>query len=367
MRRWSLPCLLLAAAQAVPVFAQEAPGDIYNRAVAARLAGDAATAADLLRGVVAAEPANADAQVQFGFSLLALNRLDEAERAFKNALHIAPTYADARVGLARIAEQRGDKAAALHELDHISQPSPEAQALRQRLQDAPASELWQADFDGSYSSLAGPISDWKEVSVQLRRQSGAGHAISGRVEYSRRFDMDDVYGEILVERKLSDAARGYVSFGATASPDFRAKYQVGLGGSLRVRDGGYATVLTIDAKQSRFANGDVQSVSPGLEQYVKGVGWLTARWINLFDERGKRRSGYMVRADVQALPALRLFAGTNKAPDTDEGTVVQVKGVFGGVIYDLSDRTVLRASISYDDRETGTDRTQVGLGIGVRF
>lgn len=359
--------LLLSIAQVAPAFAQEALSDNYTSAVAARLAGDATSAVDLLREVVAAEPANADAQLQLGLALLAIKRLAEAEQAFKAALGVAPTYVDARIGLARIAELRGDEAAALRELEQINEPNSEVQILRERLQAAPRSSRWQADIDGTYSNLKGPLPDWQEVAVQMLRQSEAGHNIAGRVEYSRRFNKNDVYGEIWFDHKISDNARGYVSAGATVSPDFRPKYQLGIGGSLRVRNGPYATVLTLDARQSRFADGDVQSASPGFEQYIKGAGWLSGRWINLFDELGKRRSGFMLRADVEALPAFRLFLGTSKAPDTDEGKVVQVKGFFGGAVYNLNSRTVVRAAISFDDRETGFDRMQFGLGMGIRL
>lgn len=367
MRLFLLACALYAGVQGVPAFAQGDAEDTYQRAVAARLGGDPALAAELLQTVVSAQPENADAQVQLGYALLSLNRLDEAERSFNSALAIVPTYADASMGLARIAERRGDNEAALRALDAISEPNAEIKALRQRLEQASRVVHWQADLDGSYSTFDRVLSDWQEVAVQLRHQSQSGNAIAGRIEYARRFDMDDLYGEILVERRLSSSARVYASFGATAAPDFRAKWQVGLGGSVRLHGGGYATVLTLDARQARFANGDVQSVSPGVEQYLGKLGWLTARWINLFDERGTRRTGYLVRGDIQALPALRLFAGASKAPDTDEGRVVQVKSLFGGIVHDIGPRTALRASISYDDRATGFDRTQFGLGVGVRF
>lgn len=357
---------LAALAVATPAQAQDAAGT-YERAVAARLAGDPGAAVALLQPIVAQDPTNADAQVQLGLALLALGRLDEAERAFRAVLAVAPDYTDARLGLARIAQRRGDRAAALGELDRVAAPNAEAAALRAQLAGASTAPNWQLDLEGSYSVLDGAPPDWKEAAIQLRRNLEVGGAIGARVEYARRFGVDDVYGELTVERVLSSRARGYVSIGASVDPDFRPEWQIGMGGSVRVRDGRNATVLTLDARQARFATGDVQSLTPGIEQYIGGSAWLTARWINLFDEEGAHRSGYLVRGDLQVAPPLRVFLGTSDAPDTDEGRVVDVRTIFGGASYDIGPRTTLRASLAHEDRATGFDRTQLGLGVGVRF
>ena len=125
--------------------------------------------------------------------------------------------------------------------------------------------------------------------------------------------------------------------------------------------------MTLDGRQARFAVGDVQSLTPGIEQYLGGRFWLTGRWINLFDERGTHRSGFVVRGDVQASEPLRLFAGYSDAPDTDEGVVVDVRSLFGGVSLDLGRDYALRFAVAHDDRETGADRTQLTVGFGLRF
>lgn len=361
---WAAYFVALAAG---PVHAQDEGRGVYDRAVAARLNGDPAAAVALLEPMLAKEPGDADAQVQLGLAQLALNRLDDAEKAFRAALIVAPDYDDAHIGLARTAQRRGDRAAAVRELDLIRTPNPDADALRTQLAGERTQPGWQLDLEGGYSFVEGTPPDWKEAAVQLRRQFSSGTAVGGRVEYARRFGIDDVYGEVTVEQRLSTRARGYISFGGTIDPDFRPEWQIGMGGSFKVSDGSNATVLTLDGRQSRFTSGDVQSLSPGIEQYFGGSFWLTARWINLFDEQGKRRSGYLARGDWQAMPPLRLFVGASDAPDTDEGRVVDVRTIFGGVSYDLAPRTILRASLAYEDRATGFDRTQLGLGLGFRF
>jgi len=360
---WLLAALLLTS----PLQAQSNPEETYRQAVAARQQGDPQRAVDLLVPLVASDPAHSDAQVQLGYALLQLDRPDEAERAFRAALAVAPDYADARLGLAHIAQRRGDRASALRELAPVDASNSEAQALRTQLAGA-AGTRWSLDLDGSYSVLDGVQPDWREGALQLRYRASDVTAVAARIEVASRFNATDVYGEIGVEQALSDRARVYLTLGGTPDADFRPRYQIGAGGSFRISDVGHATVLTLDARQAEFAAGDVQTISPGIEQYLAGGRiWLTARWINLFDEDGDHQSGYLIRADGQATDRLRLFAGLSDAPDTSEGLVVDTRSYFGGASYDLDAHTSLRLSVAHEDRETGADRTQLGLGLGLRF
>lgn len=359
--------LALALALAFPATAIAQSANGYEEAVAARRAGKPEVAVALLRPIVAADPANADAQLQLGLSLLALDRLDEAEQAFRAALAVAPDYADARLGLARIAQRRGDRTTAIAELDRVDPAYADAAALRAQLAGAPpADSRWQIDLDGSYSTLAGDRPDWRELALQVRHRLTSQTALTGDALVARRFDRTDAYGELRIDQRVSDAVTVYAAAGATPSAHFLPEWQVSLGGSARVHGGSDPTVLTLDARQASYLAGDVQTVSPGIEQYLAGGRvWLTGRWINIFDEGGRRSGGYLVRADALAGDRLRLFAGYGDAPDTSEGRVVATRTVFGGASVGLNERTTLRLSVAHEDRETGADRTQFSLGFGV--
>lgn len=360
---------LVSAAQ--PAAAPADPAELYRDGVAARHAGDNERAARLLRQVVAAQPDNADAQLQLGLALLAQGDLAEAEAALRRTLAIAPDYEDARIGLARIEQRRGNRDAALAALEPVSPANRDAAGLRSQLAapiEAPE-HRWQLNLDGSYSSLEGSAQpDWQEGSFQLRYQASERTAVGGSVEVSRRFGETDAFAELRIDQRLSDGASVYVTAGGTPNADFRPEWQVGAGGSVRVVPGDTPTILTIDARQARYRAGDIQTVSPGVEQYLAGGrAWLTARWINIFDETGARSSGFLVRGDVMASDDLRLFAGLADAPDVSEGVVTDTFSLFGGVSYAISDRTTLRFSIAHEDRDTGADRLQAGIGLGLRF
>lgn len=359
---------LLAAVAAVALQATQ-PASDYDRGVAARIAGQTDAAVDLLGRAVVADPRNADAQLQLGLALLAAGRLDEAERALRAALEVAPDYADARLGLARVHQRRGNRGAALEELARIPAGNAEATQLRTALAgpaDGASPYRWSLDLDGSYSNVGSGQPDWRDASVRLGYSADTAIRLSGLVEASRRFSRNDLYGEIQLDRRLSDRANAWLLLGATPDADFRPEWQVALGGGLRLTDGPAATVATMEARHAQYPLGDIQSLNPGVEQYLPGGHWLTARMINIFED-GRHQSGWLARADVAAIRGLRLFAGAADAPDISEGVVTESFALFGGAVLDLDDRTTLRLSINREDREQSADRLQVGAGLGLRF
>jgi len=213
-----------------------------------------------------------------------------------------------------------------------------------------------------------PDRDGRGGGPRTASQATPAPLVPAGLEFARRFGRNDTYGELRIDRRFSPGANGYVFFGATPNADFRPEWQVGLGGGVRVNDGPAATVLTLDAAHAEYRTGDIQTLSPGIEQYLaNGNAWISARWINIWDEDGGHQSGWPTRGDVLATPRLRLFAGLADAPDTSEGVVVDTFSVFGGLSYDMSDRSTLRLSLAHEDRDTGSDRFQVGLGMGWRF
>ncbi len=63
---------------------------VYDTAVADRRAGRYAAALAGFQAVLNAEPANLDARLNLGLTLLALDRLDDAEAALETVLEAAP-------------------------------------------------------------------------------------------------------------------------------------------------------------------------------------------------------------------------------------------------------------------------------------
>jgi YaiO family outer membrane protein len=252
----------------------------------------------------------------------------------------------------------------------VNPTNQDAAGLRAQLAAEPASTAHrgQINIDGSYSALEGDQANWREGTTQLSYQLTEDTTLSGSVEAARRFNRNDVYSEARIDQRVAPGASFYISAGGTPNADFRPEWQIGAGGSARVRGGPNPTALTLDARQAHYRAGDIQTVAPGVEQYLaNGRAWLTARWINIFDETGKHHGGWLARGDAMAADRLRLFAGAADAPDVSEGIVLETFSLFGGVSYDLNARSTVRLSLAHEDRERGSDRLQVGLGLGWRF
>ena len=361
------PVLALSAlALAVPAFAQTSEED-YRAGVAARLAGMPEEALQRLARAAAVQPENADIHLQTGLALLALGRLDEAEAAFRRTLELAPAYADARLGLARVAQRRNDPTTALAELDRVGPGREEADQLRRQIEAGAATEgwRWRVDADGSYSQVQGQP-DWQSAALAVQHRADANTIVVATLDTTRRFDRTDVYGEARADHRFAPGSNVYVLVGGAPDADFRPRWQLGAGVAARVHGGPYATVLRLDLRQADYPAGDVRIATPGVEQYLTGRVWITGQWINVWDQFA-HSSGWMVRGDVMPTERLRLFAGAADAPDLDAGVVIRTASVFGGVSADLGDRLTLRLSLAHENPEGPNDRDTVALGMGYRF
>jgi tetratricopeptide (TPR) repeat protein len=78
--------------------------------------GKASVAADLLRAAVAHTPRVPALGAALGAALAAGGRAGDAELAYREAMAADPTFAPAHLGLAELADARGDRRAARHEL-----------------------------------------------------------------------------------------------------------------------------------------------------------------------------------------------------------------------------------------------------------
>lgn len=354
----------LALSAGTPAAAQQSS---YDDAVAARRAGDPARAAALLESLLKAQPDNADALVQYGFALLALDRLAEADAAFAGALAVAPAYGDATLGRAIVAERQGRIGDARRLVAAVPPGNPDAAQLSARVNRQTVLAPWSADLDASYAAVERGQPDWKEAALQIRHQSASGVALAGRVEASRRFARNDTYFEGRADKFFAGGSSVYVFAGATPNADYRPKWQVGGGLRYAISGGPRASILTADLRHADYVSGRVTTLNPGIEQYVMdGRAWLTGQLVNVISG-GRLRSGFLARGDIMTGDRVRLFAGAAYAPDTSEGAVNRVLSAFGGAWLNLDARHSLRLTVARVDPRDGPSRTEAAVGAGVRF
>ncbi len=333
--RIALGGVLIACA--APLAAQAPRGD-YEAAVEARRAGDSAGAVRLLDRWIAAHPEDSDALVQRGYAYLALGNPRAAERDFRAALTLAPDYADARAGLALVAERREE------------------------------SRGGYLIAGGARSDLEAGGRDWWEASLAGEAPVSRTLSVGGRASWFRRFGLEDGELEGRIAARPSDNVWLRASVGGTPNADFRPELALGAGADVRVAEGPQATVLSLDASWQRFPLEEVVTVSPGLTQYFGGGRWWgTLRGIGIVPQGGDLEVGVLGRIDHAPDERQRYFVGAVNAPDTNLGIVTRVTSLFAGAELPFAGRLSLLPSVSREWRAGGPGRTELRLEVKAAF
>jgi YaiO family outer membrane protein len=338
-----MKCVQAAAAAVLalisaPAIAQQQ--NAYEAGVAARQAGRAVEAKQLLRTWLSAHPADLDAQLQLAYAELDSGNLDAAEKGFAAVLVAAPDYLDARQGLALTAKRRE--------------------------QDKSGANGFVL-AEGSLSELEGAAADWREAALEVQAPVTRTAALGARTAYYRRFGRDDLEltGRFMVHPSPDVWLRANV--GGTPHADFRPRFAIGGGGDWRISRGN-ATVLMLDVGYQRFPLQEVVSFQPGIVQYLaSGTTWITIKGIGETADGGPLLVGGSVRGDYQPTGTWRLFGGVANGPDTDLGVVSRVSSVFGGAEIPLSAKLGFVGSVAHEWRRSGADRTEFRIGLKAGF
>ncbi|MCR5879722.1 YaiO family outer membrane beta-barrel protein [Phenylobacterium sp. J367] len=360
-----LAASLLAA---VPMVALAQPADDFARGRELRLAGRPAEAIPHLEAASRASAADADIWLNLGLAYMAAQRHPDAERALAEARRLAPDYADVQVAQARLAYYQGDLGQAQSRLAPLlagGGPNDEASALAAQIAQARAAApaAWRLDMSFARSDLsASGLEDWLRGSIGVSRRLGDEATVTGYLEQSRQFGLEDTYLEATVAGR-----RGYVAFGGAVDADFRPEWQVraGVYGPSRSVGNGWNATLSVDGSWAQYFSGDVRSVQPAVT-VAKGDSYVLVRWINTLDERDDYRSGYSLYGVFAATPRLRVSGGFADAPESNQGFTADVRSVSTGVAIDLDAATTVRLDGVYEMRRA-YDRTEFAVGVTRRF
>jgi YaiO family outer membrane protein len=337
----------------------------YEEAVDARRAENPTRAILLLQPWLRANPNDADALLQSGYALLDLHRLSEADEAFQQVLRLAPDYADAWMGRARVASERGNFRQARAWLDHVPSSNADANSLRKRL--ALGQARWRLDATFSRTAVNHGQPDWREADFEVGHDISSRLTLSSRAEFSRRFGLHDTYAEFQAYSRISPRISAYILAGGTPRAAYRPRWQLGGGLTGRISGGRSPTLLSGDFRIADFRSGQVATAQAGVEQYLmSGNASVTGRLIALTDASGFHM-GVFAKADVQAARRLRLFAGGAVSPDTSAGLVTRTRSLFGGATFAISGAHTVRFSIARTDQQLGPTRLEISLGGGARF
>lgn len=343
---------------------QHVPPDVAG-AHAARLAGDYDGAACTLRAVLREQPENADAWVELGYLMSVQGEDDEAAAAFARALAIAPDYDDAKLGLARLAYRAGDAAAARAWLMRVSaarRDDAEVRALARAIRAAEqGAARWRWDALGAYSAVSNDLPDWREASLAVTRR-GSVWSAGASVAWLRRFDLEDVYGEIRTARAWSGHGWG-LALGGASRAHFRPE------AALRVEyHSPEDRALTFDGALTiaRYRVGQVDSATLRVGHRLSERLRMHALGVVVRDELRDTRTGYGLGAEWRAYARTRFDLGWVDAPESSEGFTVDVRGVSLGLTHEVRPGLSMRLGVLREMRDA-FDRTEFTLGVTRTF
>ena len=327
-------------------------------------------AATRLQSLSATAPDNREIEGLRARVLLLQGHAGEAEAAFAALVASDSSDVDAVLGLGDARRARGREKAALEAYQTAHVLDPASADVRQRLE-APAPKFWRLDIDGNYSTLTGSQPNWSEASIALSRALGPDTTLTARFFAAARFDHSDQQAGLSIAHKFSDRFSGYAFASVTPDADFLPQYAIGGGGAFVVSKGDARfgpLSATFDLKYEHYSDGNVETVSPGLQQSLWSDNLvLTAKWINVFDQQQHHAGGYLVRADWSVVDRLRVFAGYSDALEPSDGVMIPTRSAFGGLSFDVNERLTLRTNFAHEERENAYNRDVYGVGMTWRF
>lgn len=330
----------------------------------ARLADRFAQAVQIASCAVRAHPEDADAWYELGAAHAALDARDEARKAWLHALDLAPSYDDARLGLARLAWRDGDVARARGWLTSVSsarRADPETASLASALDEAERSAVdWRMGGEITRSTLSSNLSDWTGARVSLSRREGAS-SFGLAIEHDRRFDREDLYMELEATHQAAGLLWS-LALGGAPDADFRAEQSIRIGLEREDEHWHVAGNLT----HAEYAVGPVEKFDLRAGYDLSPVFRIQASAVLVRDEQGRTRGGYGLGARWRPLSGLTLDAGWSDAPESSDGMTVDVRSSSVGAAFSLSPELQVRIGFLAEKR-AAYDRSETSVGLAKTF
>lgn len=365
----SLYAFYMAAA-----FAQKPDvGQLFQEGKQARQANDMDLARKKLELARQLAPNNSDVLVQLGLTYLIQDELQKAEEAFNTTITLAPEYADAYYGLSLVAfrQQKLEEAQQwVNQALALNNDYTDALLLSQNIQKA-FPKKWRLDIAFENSELPAGYDNWTEGFAGLSYKITPSTTVIGDIQAVRRFDISDQRYGLTLAHSFNGRFAAYGRMAVTPSANLLSKYMAVIGGSAVIHKEDEhlgTTVFLFELKHDQYADGGVQTITPGIDQYFfSGRLMLSARSINVYDQQNQYVGGYLVKADIDVSPRVRLNMGYSNALESSDGDFTRTKSTFGGISVNVTDDLMLKANYTIEKRDYAYDRNIFGVGFTCLF
>ncbi len=330
---------------------------------------DTELARRLLDRIRAQVPANSEILQLEGRVYFLEEDYDRAEGAYRGALKLAPSDADALIGLGDVLRAKGDDASARLAYQRALKLRPGSEEIATRLA-APVPRKWRLDVATEISELSSGLGTWTDSFANLSYRASPQVTIGSQTRIATRYGQTDAQLETRLDYSPLRPLSVYGLVALTPEADFLARYSLGAGGTWTIETKSQpvgALILGLDIRYDEFALSEIWTINPSAQVYLLSDRfWLTGRWVHVEDDENNSVDGYIVRGDLRVTEELQAFVGYSDAPEISEGAIVDTKSIFAGVGFDVTSDVTLRANYAYETRPT-FDRDIFGFGVTVRF
>jgi YaiO family outer membrane protein len=354
------------------VMAAQISDPAYAAAVEARTGGRTSQAIEAFEQLSRERASDADVWLNLGLAYMAAGRYSDADRALEATLRLAPTYQDARIAYARSAFFSGRPAVARQRLALALTGNgggePEARSLAAQIAAARSEQpvAWRVDLTHTRSELSNGLGQWSSTLFSVGRREGRDTAVLA-ADRTSRLGRTDVYVEATGARALSGDRDVWLAVGGTPDADYRPKFALRGGGSMRVGPArAWTTRIGVDGALARYGVGDVRGLQPYASLALGERVTLSARSYLTLDEQDEFRAGYALRGDWTVGPDIRLSAGWADAPESSDGRTVKVRAASAAATINFSADLGVQFGFTHEMRDA-YNRDEVALAVTKRF
>lgn len=351
-----------------PATAQDATVAADREAAQAALAaGDFARAREILQGLLAASPDNADLLRRLAAAQAADRDLAAAQQTIDRALALAPEDADIQLARANILLWRGNLDEARKQAGVVAARRPgypglaEFTAAAAALEDTQRPRVRSVSVGQSVSRAKFAMADATTWTTQ--------HAaiVLGLNELDRATLEIEREDRSLVDTRLAgrlDFSAGqhriFLTGSATPEADFRERWSLGAGAELRLAD---RTELLAGLRHADYRFDNVTVLRLGLRQRLTPSLTVTGETIQLFGGGEGYRFGGSLRADVTPVSGPSFFVIGAMYPDAEVDGTRQLRSVAAGTVIALGSGFSLRLAGEYENRKDSYERIGANVGL----
>ena len=199
---------------------------------------------------------------------------------------------------------------------------------------------WRVYANASQSRLSGNRGKWQDAALVAAYRQNATTWLSGGLETSRRFGIQDTVVSGRIAKTFARGATGYVEVAGSPGAKIRARAAVQLGATTApiVRfSPNWSMDLGVQTSAAHYATGNVGSLQPFVEVKSETGAELSARAIATYGDFGKALFGYSLRGLAPVSPRLRVQVGYADAPESDSGVTLKTQAYSGGLAFEFND------------------------------